>query len=336
MQADGHRNTTIYRVRHSGDVDEHATHISAWRQEYDQLSHGRFEGAVRELWLGGARLQVFHEFTGPQTSQRCEPWAGSVWFGIPDGIGEGPLHFSGRLHEGDRTRVMLAARAQEGFALRTPQRFGIYGVVASEEWLGGRCGDLGVGPMLPGRAGVRAAVLAPFRHVALCQTIESMLSLGATGEAALPWGAQAMHTLSEQLLRLLGEAGDEPAPAEQRSESVRRRLALVMAARDLAADPLNHSLSMDALCQCLHLTPRTLHNHFLSTVGQSPAEFLRAVRLNACRRRLRATRAGGMTVQDVAAQWGFFHMGRFSQAYKSLFGELPSQTLRQARAVAAH
>ncbi|MBO9679212.1 MAG: helix-turn-helix domain-containing protein [Acidovorax sp.] len=321
-----------YHKRHSGDVDEHATHISAWRQEYDQLSCGHFDGMVRELLLDGTRLQVFHEFTSQQTSQRCQPWSGSVWFGIPDGIGAGALHFSGRLQGEERQRVLLTARAQEGFLLCTPRRFGIYGVVIDEQWLGARFGELGLRGPLPQASGVAAAELPPHRHVALCQTLESMLSLGASGEASLPWAQQALRLLGEQLVRLLGECGADVAPAAGVPGSVQRRLAMVMAARGLVADPCNHLQSVDELCQRLHLTPRTLHNHFQSTVGESPSEFLRAVRLNACRRRLRGTADRAVKVQDVAAQWGFFHMGRFSQDYKDLFGELPSQTLRQARA----
>lgn len=322
-----------YGLRRSGDVDEHAGHLSSWRQEYDQLSRGRFTGAVRELWLQGPRLQVFHEFTGPQTSQRCRPWPGSVWFGIPDGLGEGDLHFSGRLQGGDRLRTLMAARADAGFVLRTPRRFGVYGVVLDEAWLAAQCAAQGLAPLLKGRAEVCAAALPPHRHVALCQTIASMLSLGASGEAAMPWGLQALRALGAQLPGLLAPgAGD--AVLQGPRAGARRRLASVMAARDMAADPLSPLVSVDALCARLHLTPRTLHNHFLGTVGIAPADFLRAVRLNACRRRLRGTPAGPLRVQDVAAQWGFFHMGRFSQAYRALFDELPSQTLQSARQAA--
>ena len=329
MQTINQDQTAVYRARRSADVDEHATHLSSWRQEYDQLSCGHFTGVVRELWLQQPRLQVFHEFTGQQTNQRCRPWPGSVWFGIPDGIGEGPLHFSGRLQRGDQWRTLMTARADAGFMLRTPQRFGIYGVVVGEAWLGAQCSQQGLETVLPGGADVQVATLPPHRHVALCQTIESMLSLGASDMAAQSWGLQAMRILCEQLLRLLADSSEDARPLPSPA-GAQRRLALVMAARDMAADPFNHLLSVDDLCQRLHLTPRTLHNHFLGTVGSSPADFLRAVRLNACRRKLRQPAASPLRVQEVAAQWGFFHMGRFSQAYKDLFDELPSQTLRQA------
>lgn len=322
-----------YTARASRDVDEHATHISAWHQEYDQLSCGRFEGTVRELWIDAPRLQVFHEHTGQQTSQRCLPWEGSVWFGIPDGRNSAPLHFSGRLQPVDRDRIVMAARAEDGFVLRTPQNFGIYGVVVDEAWLCAELERLGLPSCRPlaGRRGVsvHAASLPPHLHVALCQTIESMLSLGASGEATQGGGLAALQSLTDQLLVLLaGSAHDPDAVAPLQSSQ--RRLASVMTARSLVAHPLNHLLSVEDLCLQLNLTPRTLHNHFQSVVGESPVEFLRAVRLNACRRKLRAS-AVESTVQEVAAQWGFFHMGRFSHEYKSMFGELPSQTLREAR-----
>jgi hypothetical protein len=35
------------------------------------------------------------------------------------------------------------------------------------------------------------------------------------------------------------------------------------------------------------------------------------------------------TVSAVAMDWGFWHFGEFSKAYKSCFHEMPSQTLRR-------
>ena len=323
-----------YAARASCDVDEHATHISAWHQEYDQLSRGCFTGMVRELWIDAPRLQVFHEHTGQRTSQHCLPWRGAVWFGIPDGQNGEPLHFSGRLQPVDRERIVMAARADDGFALCTPQNFGIYGVVVDEAWLCTELDRLGLRPFLPPAGGsgasLRAASLSPHLHVALCQTIESMQSRRASGEAMHGWGRRTQGDQTDQLLRLLAGTAPDAGFSAQRQSS-QRRLASVLTARSLVAHPLNHTLSVEDLCMQLHLTPRTLQNHFRSVVGESPAEFLRAVRLNACRRRLRAS-ARGTTVQDVAAQWGFFHMGRFSHEYKAMFDELPSQTLRLARA----
>jgi AraC family ethanolamine operon transcriptional activator len=37
-------------------------------------------------------------------------------------------------------------------------------------------------------------------------------------------------------------------------------------------------------------------------------------------------------IGDVAARWGFWHFSQFSADYRRMFGELPSETLRGARA----
>jgi len=37
---------------------------------------------------------------------------------------------------------------------------------------------------------------------------------------------------------------------------------------------------------------------------------------------------GSTTVTDVSTNWGFWHFGEFSRAYKNCFGEVPSKTLK--------
>ena len=37
---------------------------------------------------------------------------------------------------------------------------------------------------------------------------------------------------------------------------------------------------------------------------------------------------GPVSVADVAASWGFWHLSHFAADYKAMFGELPSETLR--------
>ena len=71
---------------------------------------------------------------------------------------------------------------------------------------------------------------------------------------------------------------------------------------------------------------------FREVLGVSAARYLRAVRLNNARRDLKDPSAAANSVQDVAARWGFWHLGQFSVDYKRQFGELPSATLRAARA----
>jgi transcriptional regulator GlxA family with amidase domain len=59
-------------------------------------------------------------------------------------------------------------------------------------------------------------------------------------------------------------------------------------------------------------------------------QYLRAVRLRGARAALLALAADDpTTVADVATRWGFSHLGRFSQYYRSRYGEPPSRTMRR-------
>jgi AraC family transcriptional regulator, ethanolamine operon transcriptional activator len=55
------------------------------------------------------------------------------------------------------------------------------------------------------------------------------------------------------------------------------------------------------------------------------------VHLNGVRRELKSDARADRAVQDIAARWGFWHLGEFSADYKHQFGELPSATLRRGR-----
>lgn len=85
-------------------------------------------------------------------------------------------------------------------------------------------------------------------------------------------------------------------------------------------------LSLEALCQEIGTSRRTLNDVFQDLMGLSPARYQRALRLNAVRRALRQARPG-TTVQEVATEWGFWHLGQFAHDYRQLFGEKPSATL---------
>jgi AraC family ethanolamine operon transcriptional activator len=162
--------------------------------------------------------------------------------------------------------------------------------------------------------------------------MEAILHCGVQAEANHA-SHLALTSRVQNLLRLLCTPTQQAMQAVQTPylPAHQRRFATVLAARALVSQPMHQALTVDEVCARLHLTRRTLQNHFHSVVGLSPADFLKAVRLNACRHQLRAASVQELSVQDVAAQWGFFHMGHFAHDYKEMFGELPSHTLRSAQ-----
>jgi transcriptional regulator GlxA family with amidase domain len=77
------------------------------------------------------------------------------------------------------------------------------------------------------------------------------------------------------------------------------------------------------------VSERTLEYAFKETMGLTPVTYLTRLRLHRVRQALLAAAPGSTTVSIVALDWGFWHFGEFSRAYKECFGELPSDTLRR-------
>ena len=86
---------------------------------------------------------------------------------------------------------------------------------------------------------------------------------------------------------------------------------------------------LSELCATANVSERTLQYAFHDIMGMSPLTYLHRLRLHRARDELRAAKSSATTVTDVAMNWGFWHFGEFSRAYKNCFGEVPSRTLRQ-------
>nr|WP_295958220.1 AraC family transcriptional regulator [Rhodoferax sp.] len=91
---------------------------------------------------------------------------------------------------------------------------------------------------------------------------------------------------------------------------MRSRLCAPIALEDLARAAGISVRSLTMLCQRRH--------------AQSPMVLLRNMRLDAVNARL--TAQPGAAVTDIAFEYGFGHLGRFSQYYAKRFGELPRHT----------
>ena len=68
----------------------------------------------------------------------------------------------------------------------------------------------------------------------------------------------------------------------------------------------------------------------LEYLGMSPKRYLWLRRMHLARRALRSADGERTTVTEIPSDYGFWEFGRFSVAYRSLFGESPSVTLRRS------
>jgi AraC family ethanolamine operon transcriptional activator len=81
----------------------------------------------------------------------------------------------------------------------------------------------------------------------------------------------------------------------------------------------------------LKVSRRTLFRTLESWPGATPAKYSKTIRLHASRQDLLRALSSQKNVSDIALDNGFFHFGRFSKDYHSLFGEFPKETIRKHR-----
>jgi transcriptional regulator GlxA family with amidase domain len=133
--------------------------------------------------------------------------------------------------------------------------------------------------------------------------------------------------LLETLLATLRVANDFEA---DRSDRTRQSHSLtVKTAEDYALSHTEDPLYVSDLCRVAAVSERTLENAFKEVMGLTPMTYLVRLRLHRVRQALLAATHGSTTVSAEALNWGFWHFGEFSRAYKQCFGELPSDTLRR-------
>jgi AraC-like DNA-binding protein len=133
--------------------------------------------------------------------------------------------------------------------------------------------------------------------------------------------------LFETLLRTLATTERfEPT----RSDRTRQAHSLIVkTAEDYALSHTGEHLHVSELCRVAAVSERTLEHAFSEVMGLTPVTYLIRLRLHRVRQALLAANHGTTTVSAEALNWGFWHFGEFSRAYKDCFGELPSDTLRR-------
>jgi AraC-like DNA-binding protein len=108
----------------------------------------------------------------------------------------------------------------------------------------------------------------------------------------------------------------------------KRRLRLVNRTREFFEAHLAEPIQVTQLCKYAGASVRTLERACFETYGANPKQLLTLMRMARVRRALLGARSEETTVARIAADNGFFHLGRFSATYATLYGEPPSATLR--------
>ena len=115
-----------------------------------------------------------------------------------------------------------------------------------------------------------------------------------------------------------GKAGNAASPGNRR-RVLNRALAYIEAHQ-------REYISVQTLSRECATSLSTLERAFREQFGLSPKQYLVCVRLSGARRDL--LKGSQSKISDIAGGWGFWHMSKFAQDYRRLYGELPSETRR--------
>jgi AraC-like DNA-binding protein len=109
----------------------------------------------------------------------------------------------------------------------------------------------------------------------------------------------------------------------------RHRARVMRRLEDVLTSTPDKPLYMPQLCRTLGASYTTLWDCCQEYLGMSPKRYLWLRRMHLVRRDLRSADAEKTTVTEIATAYGFWELGRFAVAYRSLFGEPPSAALRR-------
>jgi AraC family ethanolamine operon transcriptional activator len=160
----------------------------------------------------------------------------------------------------------------------------------------------------------------------LNRRVRALMELIATGQ---PFAAQASTAAAEELQTLLVRAATSGKPSEEPCGRYFRHRQIVSRAEDYLHDHLGENVYTREICEHCGVSERTLQYAFREILGMTPTAYLRRRRLSAIRRELTANGRPPVSVTDAAMRWGFWHLGEFATAYRGLFGESPTETVRR-------
>jgi AraC-like DNA-binding protein len=309
------------RLFHSRDLDEARERVAAvfCPHRLDTVGRrGLFD--ARQHHLPGHRLSLNYIEYGARTL--IEPGALGSFYLL-----QIPLEHGARIENGDDAYDSTPERA----AVLNPH------LPTRMDWAEGTCqllvqidrdtlqaqaaAHLGVSPDRPitfrGGLDLRTDAGLALRRIVMWLVAET-----DSGRPPIGRGLMA-RAIEEAVIAGVLEACDAPPPIEPATPRHLRKAEAFIRAN------LDRTISVGDMAAAAGISRRALQATFRAHRGTTPLGYWRDLRLDGARTDLASARPG-TTVTDAALCWGFQHFGRFAEAYRRRFGELPSETLRRS------
>jgi AraC-like DNA-binding protein len=140
-----------------------------------------------------------------------------------------------------------------------------------------------------------------------------------------------LRALENELIHAMVRCLAEGAAVEPTAGSCRHDTIVARFEDFLEANP-DRPLYLTEICCAIGVAERTLRASCEQHLGMGPIRYLTLRRMHLVRQALLRSDPSTATVTRIVTDQGFWELGRFSVAYRALFGESPSRTLRRPAA----
>ncbi|QCP54280.1 helix-turn-helix domain-containing protein [Trinickia violacea] len=302
------------------DAQLHANALAGWDQSYYQITAGRIECSLLQVAVEG--LHVFRETFTQRVAQYGSAPKGAVSFAVPLHV-PGDATLQGRKFERHSLHA-LASREDFVFHVAEGMETLILTIDASElaELLDCMQSTWSVHKH-------RRRSLSP-NPQCYANAIRNLTEAfcAATQNDAMSSSLYAQKMFRHSMLGILLDVLTDEDPNLKTDLTDAVRCDLVRRSREIVLAGGAEPVTVLDLCRILRVSRRTLQNSFQQVAKMTPLGYLRAIRLSEVRRALMSSPREALSIGDAAARFGFFHLSHFTADYKSLFGELPSDTRR--------
>jgi AraC family ethanolamine operon transcriptional activator len=282
------------------------------------LGRRRENWVMTQLSVNALSVQWGHPGSGVIVEGEAKPGGISIF--LPT---QSPLGVSGNGRQLDESSLVINQTGDE-FCIANESLRPWFSVYIPYEKLGGSRSDSATPlPTMHGFVQVPLPRIARFRSF-IAQFHEAVQRAHSGFESVAAKSAAEQKLVPEIRNLLAAPPGIAPNYGRQvipRKEIIRKSMEFVDQHDD-------EYMTVEALAAAAGVSERTLREAFQHYFRLAPVRYLNRRTLHQVRKTLKAADPTSATVTDIATKFGVWELGRFARDYRTLFGELPSQTLR--------
>ncbi len=308
--------TSLFQVTCT-DQDEFLEKAVGWDIEHFQLASGAYLISMDILHTESIQISNVSHHVG--ILERGGIPNGACAISLPTLLSSKPLHFRGRILEKGQCPALLSGEEFETFSSGGVN----YVTLVVKTALLDKISRLVRGQEFSSLVDQQVVYIPRKSQQRLIQLITT--SMNSPNISSRTPGIRQQNLLEKQILEQLLLAIQ---PSHSKDPKFPNRIVVARQAKQVIQDNLHQRISIEQICDHIGCSIRTLHLGFNECYGIPPRQYARTLALNGVHKRL-CRLSSNETITDIAMQWGFYHLGRFSGQYKSLFSELPSETVKR-------